>query len=114
MHKNRTISCRAFDSKAPKKRYHSKESPCCGACLSLPLTYGSRLFGLFGTFLRFAPKNSQNKRFSDVFTQKINVIRLTTKTVFVSYLFLVDSIPGLSKTTSNQEAVFESPQIQIC
>ena len=68
---------------------------------------------LFGAFLRFAPKNSRNKRFSDVFTQRINVVRLTTKTVFVSYLFLVDSIPGLPKTTSNQEAVFESPQTQI-
>jgi len=68
---------------------------------------------LFGTFLRFAPKNSRNKRFSDVFTQRINVVRLTTETVFVSYLFLVDSIPGLPKTTSNQEAVFESPHTQI-
>jgi len=68
---------------------------------------------LFGTFLRFAPKNSRNKRFSDVFTQKINVVRLTTKTVFVSYLFLVDSIPGLSTATRKQEAVFESPQTQI-
>ena len=68
---------------------------------------------LFRTFLRFVPKNSRNKRFSDVFTQRINVVRLTTKTVFVSYLFLVDSIPGLPKTTSNQEAVFESPQTQI-
>ena len=68
---------------------------------------------LFGTFLRFASKNGLNKRFSDVFTQRINVVRMTTKTVFVSYLFLVDSIPGLSKTTSNQEAVFELPQTQI-
>jgi len=68
---------------------------------------------LFGTFLRFAPKNSRNKRFSDVFAQRINVVRTTTKTVFVSYLFLEDGIPGLPKTTSNQEAVFESPQTQI-
>ena len=51
---------------------------------------------LFGTFLRFAPKNSLNQRFSDVFTQRINVARLTTKYVFVSYLFLADNITGLS------------------
>ena len=68
---------------------------------------------LFWTFLRFAPKNSRNKRFSDVFTQRINVVRLTTKTVFVSYLFLADSIPGLSTATRKQEVVFESPQTQI-
>ena len=68
---------------------------------------------LFGTFLRFAPKNSRNKRFSDVFTQRILVVRTTTKTVSVSYLFLVDGIPGLSTATRKQEVVFESPQTQI-
>ena len=68
---------------------------------------------LFGTFLRFAPKSSRNKRFSDVFSQRINVVRTTTKMVSVSYLFLADGIPGLSTATSNQEAVFESPQTQI-
>ena len=68
---------------------------------------------LFGTFLRFAPKNGLNKRFSDVFAQRINVVRTTTKTVFVSYLFLADSVPGLSTATRKQEFVFESPQTQI-
>jgi len=68
---------------------------------------------LFGTFLRFAPKNSLNKRFSDVFAERIDVVQTTTKTVSVSYLFLADGIPGLSTATGNQEAVFESPQTQI-
>ena len=68
---------------------------------------------LFGTFLRFTPKNSRNKRFSDVFTQRINVVRMTTKTVSVSYLLLVDGIPGLSTEMDNHDVVFESPQNQI-
>ena len=38
---------------------------------------------------------------------------MTAKNVFVSYLFLVYSIPGLSTATGNEDVVFESPQNQI-